>query len=160
MRNQQPAPAIHTFTDGLRERAQLNINQVPDGYFCVVGELLKLLYVLEANLKQALDQGAILENSVGHYWAIYARCVLGIADHRRRHYTHRCQDGRTVRAWAYPIESVQMFDRWFWNVYVPEHLPRYQRYRRVKIGQPHKAMARPVPNRPQQLWLPFFQELA
>jgi len=133
-KRQAPASALHTITDAMRSRALKNLNHVPEGYFSVSGELFKHLYNLEALINLAIDNEAILEISVGQGWSIYAREVIGIADHVRRTYDHCCPNGHVVQAWAYPIPYVNTFATWLWTVYFPQHFPAYQQYRKRRAA--------------------------
>src|SRR6266487_521882 len=128
-RQTRPTPAVHTLTDALRPRALENLNSVPEGYFSVMGELFKHLYNLEAIINQAIDNKAMIEISVGQHWSQYTRDVLTLADQQRHKYRHKCQDGRIVQAWAYPIQYVNTFAKWLWTDYFPKNFPAYQHYR-------------------------------
>jgi phage regulator Rha-like protein len=134
--HKEPPASIHTLSDALRPRALENLNAVPEGYFSVMGELFKHLYNLEAIINQALDDKAMIEISVGQHWSTYAREVLQIPETQRYKYAHRCQDGRVVGAWAYPIHYVNTFAKWLWQVYFPSHFPAYQQYRMRRLAQP------------------------
>lgn len=136
VRKRSPSSAVHTLTDALRPRALENLNAVPEGYFSVMGELFKHLYNLEAIINQALDDKAMIEISVGQHWSTYAREVLQIPETQRYKYAHRCQDGRVVGAWAYPIHYVNTFAKWLWQVYFPTNFPAYPQYRMRRLAQP------------------------
>jgi phage regulator Rha-like protein len=136
VRKRSPSSSVHTLTDALRPRALENLNAVPEGYFSVMGELFKHLYNLEAIIDQALDNKAMIEISVGQHWSTYAREVLQIAEYERHKYAHRCQDGRVVEAWVYPIHYVNTFAKWLWQVYFPSNFPAYQQYRTRRLAHP------------------------
>jgi phage regulator Rha-like protein len=65
----QCSPSIHALTDAMRARAMENVNNVPEGYFSVMGELFKHLYNLEAIVNHAIDDEAMIEISVGQIWS-------------------------------------------------------------------------------------------
>lgn len=129
-----PPSAIHTLTDALRSRALSNLASVPEGYFSVMGELFKHLYNLEALIGHAIDENAMIEISVGQLWSTYAREVLHVPDCDRCTYPHRCPDGRTVQAYAYPLHYETAFSNWIWYDYFPRHFPAYQRYRAHRVA--------------------------
>jgi phage regulator Rha-like protein len=129
-------PPVHTLTDALRPRALENLNTVPEGYFSAMGELFKHLYNLEAIINQNLDDKAMIEISVGQHWSQYTREVLHLPDQQRHKYQHTCQDGRVVRAWAYPIQYVNTFAKWLWGDYFSKNFPAYQQYRARRIAPP------------------------
>jgi hypothetical protein len=124
----------HTPSTTLRKRALVNETRVPDRLFATPVELSREITYWERIINETLDNGSSLENSVGQHWSRYARTVLRIPDEARRKYNHVCPNGRTVQAWAYPIEYLPAFRRWLSEVYFPEHFPAYARYRAKRIG--------------------------
>ncbi len=145
LRDQTPS---HTVSEAMRPRALENLRTVPQGYFSVMGELFKHIYHLEALINEALDAQAMLEISVGQHWSRYAREVLGITEQERRAYRHRCQDGRLVNAWAYPLRCVYEFATWLWDDDFPKHFRSYQQYRatHLRIAAPsQQCLEAPCP---------------
>lgn len=150
--------SVHTLTDTFRPRALENLRQVPDGYFSVMGELFKHLYNLEALFNRSLDEHAMIEISVGMRWARYAREVLHIPDQHRCKYAHVCQSGRMEQVWAYALCYLTTFDKWLWEVYVPQHFPDYERCRARYIGLPAPKVRKQLPspqNRSQAIQPPL-----
>ena len=142
--------SIHTLTETFRPRALENLRRMPDGYFSVMGELFKHLYNLEAIVNRSLDEHAIIEISVGQRWSRYAREVLAIPDQQRCKYPHMCQGGRTVQVWAYALQYVTTFDKWLWQVYIPQHFPEYERYRVRYVAAQADAKSRLLSSSPRQ----------
>lgn len=133
--NKAPASQGNALFDVLVERLLLNVDQIPDGYFAVGGELLRNLALLRKKLERStLDTLAKLDQSIGQ--CFLNDCGREALQAHRIRYIHLFPDGSSVKAWAYENSYLTLFTKWFWSVYMPKHFPAYERYRVRRMGLP------------------------
>lgn len=138
---QQPVPTI---SDALRERALLNEVRVPDGFFAVLIEVERELYLWEKRLNQTLDNKAEVEKSVGRHWSDYARNTLRIPNSERNTYPHTlAHKSGPVHPCAYPIKYLPAFRRWLREIYFPLKFDAYAKGRTRRIGAPVTQISAP-----------------
>jgi hypothetical protein len=147
----KPPCPIHMVTDAMRDRVLVNIHLVPDDGFLLSVATFKHFYNLEAILNAALDEKAVPEISVGKLFPKYVLEKLGRCPRRRL--LVELPSGKQGEVWVYPIELLGMFDRWLWDVYVPEHFPAYAHYRAKRVGRPAPRLLLPTkPTLQLPLW--------
>ncbi len=123
-------------------------SRVPNGYWTVFHESVRLLLVVEPALHAAgltPDADDLLDGSVGVQWSKHRKDKPWAVETTTYQYTFPTGNraGVTVRPRAYQWSEYPLFTNWLYAGYVREHLPQYLRNKysesEVRRALPHLA---------------------
>ncbi len=105
--------------------------KLPEDYWCIFDECSKLMGFLERHFK--IDQLDLIDGSVGKRWANYRNHRILQGDDwpkERLRYLHPFPDQRkSQKSWAYHIDELKYFRKWYNRDYCNNYLWEYLRYK-------------------------------
>ena len=116
----------------LRRLREFKKTAIPFDQFAIYQEVADFFFYAEIQGFR-LPDSALPDGSVGIRWCAYASDVLGFNMKNLKSYNHVHPDRRGIRsANLYPVSLLPAYRKWFTEVYLPENLPEYLKYLKVK----------------------------
>jgi len=116
----------------LRRLREFKKTAIPFDQFAIYQEVADFFFYAEIQGFR-LPDSALPDGSVGIRWCAYASDVLGFDMKNLKSYNHVYPDRRGIRsANLYPVSWLPAYRKWFTEVYLPENLPEYLKYLKVK----------------------------
>jgi ORF6N domain len=139
----EPQDEVTKFLNELwikRSRLFGKYTKIPYDKWCVYLEINTPFHHAEMR-GYKLPEDRVPDISVGSHWCRYAQNVLQLDMQQVEKYPHHYPDDRGIQpANIYPIEWIGPFRKWFWNIYLPKHLPEYLRYIKASSDEIEQAM--------------------
>jgi hypothetical protein len=104
-------------------------NGVPDGYFSMLTEMVQAIIAPMEQAGYTLPERMLPDISSGRMFSHLLREELGVDTDAMPSYSHHFEDGRVVRARAYPEEYLPAFRRFLRERWIPEKSISYFRQR-------------------------------
>lgn len=120
------SPAVHQMPYHLR-RYLKNRGRVPDGHFSMLSEMIQAIIAPMEEAGYTLPERMLPDISSGRLFSALLRQELGVDTESMPSYDHRFEDGRVVRARAYPEEYLPAFRKFLREQWIPERSISYFR---------------------------------
>lgn len=122
------SPASHRMPYHLRRYVKNRV-RVPDGHFSMLTEMTQLVIAPLEDAGYVLPERLLPDISSGKMFSQILRDELGIDTSVMPYYDHYYEDGRVVRARAYPEEYLPAFRKFMRDVWLPKKAHQYFRER-------------------------------
>jgi hypothetical protein len=130
------------FTKDVQRRCMLNEKLLPTGYWCVVTEMWREAWTLEAFQKE-LKPSSLPDGSCGTKWRNYLKSVNHpLLSKSKQESLHVPNLKNRVKVWIYPIELLYDFRNWLRVEYADYYLTSYSPSRLIGANQIEKPKKR------------------
>jgi hypothetical protein len=120
------SPAVQRMPYHLR-RYLKNRGRVPDGHFSILSEMIQAIIAPMEEAGYTLPERMLPDISSGRMFCAFLRQELGVDTDSMPFYDHYFEDGRVVRAKAYPEKYLPEFRKFLRERWIPERSISYFR---------------------------------